>query len=265
MRLWPSVMGPSKIRLNRFCFFGQIQGFSLLSCLRCCSGIAGEGFGVQITTNNGDPGGSLSIKVRGGTSINASSNPLYVVDGFPGAYLPQPEDIESMEVLKDASATAIYGSRGANGVILITTKKGSGKVKIEYNTSYSQQTETNRIDLLNAEEFLALNQSYYPSYVSDGKSTDWQDVIFRKGSIQTHQLSFSGGSEAVNYYISGSFFDQKGLIVNSGFNKFSLTSNVNIQASKRLKVGINLFAQRAPPPTVSPPRKAPAVQPMPVW
>jgi len=208
--------------------------------------LQGRASGVQITSNNGDPGGSVTVKIRGGTSINASSEPLYVVDGFPGAFLPQAEDIESLEVLKDPSSTAIYGSRGANGVIMITTKKGKkGKTRIEYNTSISQQSETHRFDLLNSQEFLALQQPFYPTYVSDGQNTDWQDVIFQKGSIQTHQISLSGGNETMNFYISGSYFDQKGLIINSGFNKYSITSNIDIQATSKLKVGVKLFAQRA--------------------
>ncbi|NEW83371.1 MAG: TonB-dependent receptor [Mariniphaga sp.] len=208
--------------------------------------LQGRAAGVQITANNGDPGGSMSIKVRGGTSINASNNPLYVVDGFPGAFLPQPEDIESLEILKDASATAIYGSRGANGVVMITTKKGKkGKVKIEYNASISQQKETKRIELLNAQEFLDFNKPYYPNYVSDGQETDWLDVILQKGSIQTQQLSVSGGNEVADYYISGSYFDQKGLISSSGFNKYSITSNINIKATDWFKIGLNLFLQRS--------------------
>ena len=208
--------------------------------------LQGRASGVQITSNNGDPGGSVTVKIRGGTSINASSEPLYVVDGFPGAFLPQAEDIESLEVLKDPSSTAIYGSRGANGVIMITTKKGKkGKTRIEYNTSISQQSETHRFDLLNSQEFLALQQPFYPTYVSDGQNSDWQDVIFQKGSIQTHQISLSGGNETMNFYISGSYFDQKGLIINSGFNKYSITSNIDIQATSKLKVGVKLFAQRA--------------------
>ncbi len=207
--------------------------------------LQGRASGVQISSNNGEPGGSITVKIRGGSSVNASSEPLYVVDGFPGAFLPQPEDIESLEILKDASSTAIYGSRGANGVIMITTKKGSkGKVKIEYNGSYSDQSVTKRIDLLNAQEFLDFNKAFYPTYVSDGFNTDWQDVIFKKGNVQTHQLSLAGGSDNANYYVSGSYYDQKGLILGSGFNKMSITSNVNLKVSEKLNVGVNLFAQR---------------------
>ncbi len=207
--------------------------------------LQGRASGVQITSNNGEPGGSMTVKIRGGSSINASSEPLYVVDGFPGAFLPQPEDIESLEILKDASSTAIYGSRGANGVIMITTKKGAkGKVRIEYNGSLSSQNVSKRLDLLNAEEFLDFNKSFYPTYVSDGHDTDWQDVIFQQGAVQSHQVSLSGGSDNVNYYISGSNFNQSGLIKASGYDKLSVTSNLTIKASDKLTIGANIFAQR---------------------
>ncbi|NDP20911.1 MAG: TonB-dependent receptor [Paludibacter sp.] len=207
--------------------------------------LQGRASGVQITSNNGEPGGSMTVKIRGGSSINASSTPLYVVDGFPGAFLPQPEDIESMEILKDASSTAIYGSRGANGVIMITTKKGSkGNKRIEYNASYSEQSITKRIDLMNAQEFLDFNKTFYPTYVSDGFDTDWQDVIFQKGNVQTHQISLSGGSDNANYYVSGSYYNQDGLIIGSGYEKMSITSNVNLKVNEKFNVGVNLFAQR---------------------
>jgi TonB-linked SusC/RagA family outer membrane protein len=159
--------------------------------------------------------------------------------------LPPPEDIESIEVLKDASATAIYGSRGANGVIMVTTKKGvSGKPRIDFNTSFSSQEEINRLDLLNASQFLSYVQEARPNVVSAGADTDWQDQIFRKGGIQNYQLSVAGGSDNVKYYISGALYDHKGIIINSGYNRFSITSNLDIQATKKLKFGLNMFAQR---------------------
>jgi TonB-dependent starch-binding outer membrane protein SusC len=208
--------------------------------------LQGRAAGVQIQANNGDPGASFKVRIRGGTSINASSDPIYVVDGFVGGALPPPEDIESLEVLKDASATAIYGSRGANGVIMITTKKGkAGKPRIELNTSYSTQKEINRLDLLNAEQFTAYIQEARPTFVPAGANTDWQEEIFRRGSIQNHQLSVSGGSEAVNYYLSGAYYDQDGVILNSGFKRFSVISNINVQATNRLRGGLNLFVQRS--------------------
>ena len=207
--------------------------------------LQGRAAGVNVQSNNGDPGGALKVRIRGGNSINASSDPLYVVDGFVGGALPPAEDIQSIEVLKDASATAIYGSRGANGVIMVTTKKGTaGKAKVDFNTSYSSQNEINRLDLLNADEFLAYTREVIPNYVDNGADTDWQDQIYRTGGIQNHQLSVSGGSDRVNYYVSGSFFDQKGIIVGSDFKRYSVTSNLNFDVNDKISVGLNLLARR---------------------
>jgi len=208
--------------------------------------LQGRAAGVQIQANNGAPGASLKVRIRGGTSINASSDPIFVVDGFVGAAMPPPEDIASIEVLKDASATAIYGSRGANGVIMVTTKRGvSGKAKIEFNSSYSMQNEINRLDLLNADQFIDYISEARPNIEGVGADTDWQDQIFRTGGIQNYQLSISGGSDNVNYYVSGAYFDQKGVIINSNYNRFSITSNLDVKATDKLKIGLNLFARRS--------------------
>ena len=208
--------------------------------------LQGRAPGVQITANNGEPGASYKVRIRGGTSINASSDPLYVVDGFPGAALPPPEDIASIEVLKDASATAIYGSRGANGVIMVTTKKGSkGQAKIDFNASYSMQNEINRLDLLNKQQFTEYIQDTNPDFTPLDGNTDWQDEIFQTGNIQNYQLGVSGGADNVNYYLSGTYFDQSGIILNSGYKRYSITSNIEIQAAERFKIGLNLFARRS--------------------
>jgi TonB-linked SusC/RagA family outer membrane protein len=185
------------------------------------------------------------VRIRGGTSINANSDPIFVVDGFVGATMPPPEDVESIEVLKDASATAIYGSRGANGVILVTTKRGkSGKSRIEFNSSFSSQEEVNRLDLLNAEQFKNYIAEVRPSVALLDHDTDWQEEIFRRGGLQNYQLSFSGGSDKINYYISGSYFDQSGVVLGSEDNRFSLTSNIGVQATEKLNIGLNIFGQR---------------------
>ncbi len=206
--------------------------------------LQGRAAGVLVQSNNGNPGGSYNIKIRGGTSINASSDPIFVVDGFVGAILPPAEDIESMEILKDASATAIYGSRGANGVILITTKRGkAGKGKIEINSSYSSQEEINRLPLLNGSQFTDYIKEINPAYVGGNANTDWQDLIFQKGRILNTQLSFSGGTDAVRYYVSGALYDQEGIITNSSYKRFSVTSNIDFTATNWLKVGLNLFAR----------------------
>ena len=207
--------------------------------------LQGRASGLQITANNGEPGASYKIRIRGGTSINASSDPIFVVDGFVGASLPPAEDIQSIEILKDVSATAIYGSRGANGVIMVTTKRGrSGKALIEFNSSYSIQNEINRLDLLNASQFMDYIQEARPNINPVGGNTDWQDVVLRTGQVQNYQLSVSGGDDMIRYYLSGIYYDQKGIIINSNFDRFSLTSNIDVQPTDRLKIGVNLFGRR---------------------
>lgn len=228
-----SVSSVSSEQLTAYPSIGAVQS------------LQGRATGVQITANNGEPGASYKVRIRGGTSINASSDPIFVVDGFVGGAMPPPEDIQSVEVLKDVSATAIYGSRGANGVIMITTKRGrSGAARIEFNSSYSMQNEINRLDLLNADQFMDYIQEARPNILPAGGNTDWQDQIFQMGSVQNYQLSIAGGDESVSYYVSGTYFDQKGVITNSSFDRFSLTGNTDIQATEKLKIGINLFAQR---------------------
>lgn len=207
--------------------------------------LQGRAAGVQIQANNGDPGATFKMRIRGSSSINASSDPIFVVDGFVGGQLPPPEDIESIEVLKDASATAIYGSRGANGVVMVTTKQGKeGKTRVEFNTSYSSQNEINRLQLLNADQYTDFMREILPNYVSPGGSTDWQDVILKRGNIQNHQLSFSGGNQNAKYYVSGSIFDQDGIIIGTDFKRYTLTNNLSFKVSKRINFGVNIQAQR---------------------
>ncbi len=214
--------------------------------------LQGRAAGVVVQSNNGgEPGAPISIRIRGNTSINASSSPLVVVDGFVGATFPQPNDIQSIEVLKDASATAIYGSRGSNGVILVTTKKGrTGDVAIELNSTYGINNTANRLDLLNAAEFVDYqnqireNQGNTTPFPAGTEDTDWQDQIFDSGSIQNHQLSFSGGTDKVGYYASGNYFNQDGIVVNSGFERATFLANIDAQATDRLKLGLNLFGSR---------------------
>ncbi|CDF78664.1 TonB-dependent receptor [Formosa agariphila KMM 3901] len=209
--------------------------------------LQGRAAGVVVQSNNGgEPGAPINIKVRGNTSIGASSGPLVVVDGFVGASMPQADDIASMEVLKDASATAIYGSRGSGGVILVTTKKGkSGRLNVEINTTYSTQNTANRLDLLNADEFAQYQQSFNPAYVQGTEDMDWQDEIYTTGNISNTQASFSGGSDKINFYSSVNYFTQDGIIVNSGFEKFTFLNNVDAQVTDKLKLGMNLFGSRS--------------------
>lgn len=227
----------------------EIQAFPVLNAAQALQGRA-AGVAVQ-TQNGGEPGAGISIRVRGSSSLNASSDPLVVVDGFVGAAFPQQNDIESIEILKDASATAIYGSRGSGGVILVTTKKGkAGKAVVELNSTYSSQETTNRLDLLDANGF-AQYQNMIRSNAGDAPyaqgtaQTDWQDEIYRAGNTQNHQLSVSGGSDNVNYYFSGTYFDQEGIIINSDFNKIQFLANVDAKVGERLKIGINSIASRS--------------------
>ena len=229
----------------------------------------GRAAGVQVTQISGKPGAETSIRIRGTSSINAGNEPLYVIDGMlinsdggdvsaGGTRGPRisplssinPSDIESIEILKDASSTAIYGSRGANGVVLITTKRGrTGRGTITFETFYANQQVANKLDLLNAAEFAdfvndaKLNANQTPVYVNPpnlGKGTDWQDAIFRDAPMMNYQLSFSGGDDKTKYAISGSYFDQKGIIENSDFIRYSFRSNLERKVTDRITVGTTL-------------------------
>jgi len=229
--------------------------------------------GVQVTQTSGQPGGGVSIRIRGGASIQGGNEPLYVIDGFPvynqtestgvGSGTPvnplasiNPADIESIEVLKDAAATAIYGSRGANGVILVTTKKGkAGHVQLNYDGSIGVQRVLKNIDVLNAHDFAILrNEALYDANPSLGpyqyrkqaeidqlgEGTNWQKEAFRTGNIQNHQLALSGGAEKVQYFLGANYFDQQGVIANTDFKRLGFRSNINANPFDRLQVGANV-------------------------
>ncbi|MBS9464179.1 TonB-dependent receptor [Flagellimonas sp. 389] len=215
--------------------------------------IQGRAAGVQITQANAQPGGAFSIRIRGATSITAGNEPLFVIDGLPSQ--PQnainPGDIESIEILKDASATAIYGSRGANGVVLITTKQGkAGKIRVDYETYAGFQEVENRLDLLNTQEYISFingiraDQGEDPQFSPEdiaaiGAGTDWQDAIFRSAFVQNHQFSVSGGSEKTKFYTSLNYFDQEGVVLSSGIQRY--TGRVNIShTGDKFNFGVNL-------------------------
>jgi TonB-linked SusC/RagA family outer membrane protein len=220
--------------------------------------------GVDIVKNNGSPGSPSTIRIRGNRSINASNDPLYVIDGIPTSLSISdfnPRDIESVEVLKDASAVAIYGSRGANGVILITTKRGKeGKTVIESNNYYGVKSAIENIDLMNGQQFaeyvriargLERNDNSQDETIlgelqtenlRQGFDTNWLDLILKTGKQQEHQVSFSGGNQAVNYYISGSYYVEEGVVKKSDFERFSIRTNIDGRFSEKLKVGVSLTA-----------------------
>lgn len=219
----------------------------------------GRAAGVQVITNSARPGGSATIRIRGSGSVNASNDPLYVIDGFPTGNLNSinTDDIESIEVLKDASATAIYGSRGSNGVVLVTTKRGrAGKTVISYDGYYGSQSVRRQIPLLNAQQFAEFvnearvnggGKPYFDGSTADlplpsalGAGTDWQSQIFQKAPIQSHQLSASGGSDKSRYAVSFGYYDQQGVILNSNFKRYTLRANLDNNLTSRLKVGLTM-------------------------
>jgi len=221
--------------------------------------LAGRVAGVQVSANDGQPGEGLNIVVRGNNSISQSNSPLYVVDGFPIENslntLLNPAEIQSIEVLKDASATAIYGARGANGVIMITTKKGEkGEPKVDYQGFYGLQNEVKRMEMMSPYEFvkfqLELNPTLYtPVYLKDGKTledyrgvqgVDWQEQLFRTAPVQNHSISVRGGTDKTKYSFSGSLLDQDGIILNGGFNRYQGRVVVDQNIGKNAKAGVNL-------------------------
>jgi TonB-linked SusC/RagA family outer membrane protein len=266
--------------------------------------LQGKVAGLQIQQNSAQPGGGLDILIRGGGSINASNRPLFVVDGFPISETSQPSgtdplayytegslgalnslnpnDIQTITVLKDASATAIYGSRAANGVVLITTKRGAtGEAKISYTGNYSVQPyDNNRWKLLSFqqwlqtyneagwENFLYENQVapwgtktleeaqanpvaglYTPrfsqAFIDNAKQgTDWLSLITRTGTVMQHNLSISGGSEGVKYFLSGNYFKQDGVVRNSGIERASFRSNIDVKLNKIMKLMTSLNGNR---------------------
>lgn len=245
--------------------------------------LVGQMAGVQVQQTNGAPGGEgLSIRIRGTGSISASSSPLYVVDGYPidsSAFsLVNSSDIESIQVLKDASSTAIYGSRGANGVVIITTKKGTaGAPVVAFNTFFGMQQVARKIDMMNTREYIEFfkdghnqawldrtpmpgdpahtihdsnamrskytNSNFYiiPEAFNDPSKfpdINWQDEIFRNASTQKHELSVNGGSEKVRYAVSGSYTNQQGILINTNFKRYNIRANVTTNVTKKLELGV---------------------------
>lgn len=231
--------------------------------------IQGRVAGVQVTQNSGAPGGSTTIRIRGGNSIQGDNEPLYVIDGVPfkngGAESGSsfnvlstlnPGDVESMTILKDASSTAIYGSRGSNGVVIITTKRGkAGRTVISFDIYYGTQDVRRKYPVLNAKEYAAfVNEAntndglpavYTPQQVEAfGEGTDWQDEIFRNAPIANYQLSMSGGDEKTQFAVSAGYFTQKGIVVNSDFNRYSFRVNLDRKINNKIKVGNSLTINR---------------------
>lgn len=245
-------------------------------------GLAGRAAGVQVTQTSGMPGAIASIRIRGSSSLQGGNEPLYVIDGVPvysGSGFGEtggsarmsplstinPADIESMEILKDASATAIYGARAANGVVLITTKSGKeGRDAISFDSYYGVQTVTRTIPVMEATEYAQLvNEAYlndglqapYSSAFianihNSGRGTNWQNEIFRSAPQQNHQLSFSGGDKKTNYAVSLNYLDQKGIIIGSELSRLGARLNLGRQIGKSFKIGSHLTVSRTNAKTV---------------
>ncbi len=239
--------------------------------------LQGRAAGVQAMTTSGAPGSSSSIRVRGQSTINANAEPLYVIDGVivqgggnSGADFGlgdalgngkvstvsplstiNPADIVSMEILKDASATAIYGAQGSNGVVLITTKRGkAGEAKFTYDGMFAINHQNKRLDMMNLREYA----EYYNDFVANGYGqandwyrdpsvlgvgTNWQDAVFRTALQNQHQVSAQGGTEKVQYYVSGSYMNQEGTLIGSEFSRFSVRANLDAQLKSWLKLGLS--------------------------
>ncbi|MBS1661101.1 MAG: TonB-dependent receptor [Bacteroidetes bacterium] len=215
--------------------------------------------GVQVTQTNSQPGASFTVRIRGTNSISFSSDPLYVLDGYAGADLSTlaSTDIASIEVLKDASATAIYGSRGANGVVLITTKKGAtGKAVVSFDAYTGNQSVSNKLKMMDATQFATyLNLVTSTNNANNGtttklpftqdqinalgKGTDWQDALYSTARVSNYAISVSGGSADNHYYLGASYFDQQGVLLNTGYKRGSLRFNMDSKISEKVRVGLN--------------------------
>jgi len=233
--------------------------------------LQGQAPGVQVAAPSGAPGAGISVRVRGSASLNLNGSPLYVIDGVP--VLPDyqqeisvgnqrlnplntlnPNDIESIDVLKDGAAAAIYGVRAANGVVVITTKRGKvGQAQVGLSVYYGVQKLRKKLDVLNSQQFIQeyneiqTNAGQAPVSLNDPRlqsNTDWQDEVYRTASLQNYQLNVSGGTEKTRYYVAGGYFNQQGISQNSGFDRFNFKVNLEQTVSERFRVGTNLNLSR---------------------
>ncbi|NOR27362.1 MAG: SusC/RagA family TonB-linked outer membrane protein [Lutibacter sp.] len=227
--------------------------------------LQGRAAGVQVKTTSAAPGGSVSVIIRGGNSINSSIQPLYIVDGIPvdenSLNSFNPDDIASIEILKDASSTAVYGSRGSNGVVLITSKRGKvGKTRVQYSSYLKYEQFTKGLNLLNGDEFAEIfnewlvntgsnpvyngDNRYFPAPGTIGEGTDWIDQITKDGFVQNQQVSISGGSEDVRYSMSGNYLKHEGIILGGDFTRGTFKVNTDVKVNDWLSIGNNLNISR---------------------
>jgi TonB-dependent starch-binding outer membrane protein SusC len=241
----------------------QIKGSDISSypTTNVIQALSGRATGVRVIQNNGTPGSPISVRIRGANSILGGNEPLYIIDGLPSSptYL-QTEDVESVEILKDASSTAMYGSRGGSGVVLITTRSGKKNqpTKVNLHLGYSTQSITKKLKLLSPFQYASL---YNERAVNDGlapfftqnqvdslrnvKGTDWQDLLLRKAPMYNSNVSVSGGSEKTSFFLSGGAFQQEGIIPNSDYNRYSLRANIKHDISKAATVAFTAVYTRS--------------------
>lgn len=224
--------------------------------------LQGRAAGVQVTSTTGAPGAGTTIRIRGSRSVSASNEPLYVIDGIVGAgdlNTINPADIESIDVLKDASSAAIYGSRASNGVIIITTKKGkAGKDRISFSATHGISDVPKLVDMMGAKDFVSfVNEAYidegqkplYPNVdsilaITGPEGTNWQEEIFQTGAYSDLTLALSGGSEDFTYRVSGNVVDQTGVVLNSSYKRYQANLNLTKNIGSRLKMGLNMNIAR---------------------
>jgi len=219
--------------------------------------IQGRASGVYVANTQSNPGGSVQIRIRGINSIEGNNDPLYIIDGVVGGNINSvaPTDIESIDILKDASSTSIYGARGANGVVIVTTKSGKvGTNQINFDAYYGVQNVINKLDLMNAREHAEFvneldaaegQPATFPDVNNLEHDTDWQDELFRTAPMQNYNLSASGGTEKLSYYVSGSFIDQQGIVRNTEYNRYNLRLNLDSKVSDALNIGTRIGFARA--------------------
>lgn len=218
----------------------------------------GKVSGVEVFTNDAAPGGTTTMRIRGHGSLGTSNDPLYIIDGYIGGDLNSvnPLDIESIEILKDASATAIYGARGGNGVVLITTKRGqAGKNQISVSHYTSFKNIANKIEVANAQEYMEFinasrtNAGSQPLYTEEmmaeiGKGTDWQDALYKSGMAHSYNINYSGGNEKTTFAIMGNYSEEDGIVKNADYRNLNARINLDHKASSRIKLGANIAASR---------------------
>lgn len=235
----------------------QVNAFPTTNVLQAISGRAA---GVQVIQNTGAPGAAVSVRIRGANSIQGSNEPLYVIDGFPitgsNPTILNNGDIESIEILKDASATSIYGSRGANGVVLITTKRGkAGRTVVDYESTFGFQQLRKHLDMMNATEFAKFYNEVAAAAGTDerfpaadinsfGEGFDWQNFVFHKALMQNHNLTVNGGNDKTQISTSVSVFTQDGIIKNSGYDRYSLRANVHHKLSDKIRMVLSTSLSR---------------------